>query len=208
MAQYEIKQCVSMDYTFCLIRNAETDEYFAGYDFMGGQEWSNSLCAYEMNEQEALQIKADLEAADADDQHEDEKEETKMENTITEATMEQRRELAVRIHKLNSLFTREYLAELENQKKEQEAIKKLESDSSSEIKCMALTADWNASVDLDCMTECIEVIDYLQNEEEPVELWQLAGISAMICQSNKDHSFDYSLPQAISDVLGIRFLKR
>lgn len=205
MAKYEIKEFVGS----YIILNTETKQWFEGYDFMGGQEWSDlSISAYEMDEQEALQIKADLEAADADDQPEDEKEETKMESTITEATMEQRRELAVRIHKLNSLFTREYLAELKNQKKEQEAIKKLESDSSSEIKCMALTADWNASVDLDCMTECIEVIDYLQNEEEPVELWQLAGINAMIDQSNKDRSFDYSLPQAISDMLGIRFLKK
>lgn len=64
MSKFEIVKYISMDYTFCLIRNTETGEFFRGYDFMGGQEWSNNLCAYEMDEQEALQIKADLEAAE------------------------------------------------------------------------------------------------------------------------------------------------
>jgi len=68
MAKYEIKKFVSMDYTFCLIQDAETGDFFGGYDDMGSVNWTNSLCAYEMDEQEALQIKADLEAADADDQ--------------------------------------------------------------------------------------------------------------------------------------------
>lgn len=62
MSKFEIVKYISMDYTFCLIRNTETQEWFRGYDFMGGQEWSNNLCAYEMTEPEALQIKADLEA--------------------------------------------------------------------------------------------------------------------------------------------------
>ena len=62
MSKYEIVKYVSMDYTFYLIQNTETQEWFRGYDFMGSAEWSNKLCAYELGEQEALQIKADLEA--------------------------------------------------------------------------------------------------------------------------------------------------
>ena len=77
MTKYEIKKYISMNYTFYLIQNTETQEWFAGYDFMGGQEWSNNLCAYQMDEQEALQIKADLESADADDQPENKQPETK-----------------------------------------------------------------------------------------------------------------------------------
>lgn len=65
MAKYEIKEFVGS----YIILNTETKQWFEGYDFMGGQEWSDlSISAYEMDEQEALQIKADLEAADADDQ--------------------------------------------------------------------------------------------------------------------------------------------
>ena len=64
MAKYEIKEFVGS----YIILNTETKQWFEGYDFMGGQEWSDlSISAYEMDEQEALQIKADLEAADADD---------------------------------------------------------------------------------------------------------------------------------------------
>ena len=64
---YEIVKYVSMDYNFYHIRNTETGEFFGGYDFMGSVNWTNSLCAYEMTEQEALQIKADLESADMED---------------------------------------------------------------------------------------------------------------------------------------------
>jgi len=78
MSKYEIVKYISMDYTFYLIRNVETGEFFGGYDFMGSADWTNNLCAYEMDEQEALQIKADLEAADADDQPETEKEDKPM----------------------------------------------------------------------------------------------------------------------------------
>ena len=126
--------------------------------------------------------------------------------TITEATMEQRKELAGRIHRLNSLFTIEYLEELENGKKEQEAVQKMKEGGEPEI--MVLTADWNAKVNLDGMRDCMDVIKYLSNEENEVYLWQLAGINAMLDQSNADKSFDYSLPTAISDVLGIRFMKK
>lgn len=61
MAKYEIKEFVGS----YIILNTETKQWFEGYDFMGGQEWSDlSISAYEMDEQEALQIKADLEAAE------------------------------------------------------------------------------------------------------------------------------------------------
>lgn len=58
------------------------------------------------------------------------------------------------------------------------------------------------------MKSCVEIIHYLTSEEEVVAPWQMAGITAMLDKSNEEHSFDYSMPQAISDVLGIRFIKK
>lgn len=122
-------------------------------------------------------------------------------------TKEDRKNLMTRICKLNMIFTEEYLNELktaEEEKKKAEELKKTETD---EIRCVVMTGDWNAQVDLDCMKTCAEIIGYLRDEENEVEAWQLAGINAMMDKSNEEHSVDYSMPQAISDVLGIRFMK-
>lgn len=122
-------------------------------------------------------------------------------------TKEDRHNLIGRICKMNMIFTEEYLKELETaeqEKKKAEELKKTETD---EIRCVVMTGDWNAQVDLDCMKTCAEIIGYLRDEENDVEAWQLAGINAMMYKSNEEHSVDYSMPQAISDVLGIRFMK-
>lgn len=126
---------------------------------------------------------------------------------MAEITMEERKALATRITKLNYLFTADYLKELAN--KEEEEKKAREAEEKDEFTCIVMTGDWNAKVNLDCMKSCVEVIDYLINEDdEPVEAWQFAGITAMLNKANEEHSFDYSMPQAISDILGIRFMKK
>lgn len=125
---------------------------------------------------------------------------------MKEITMAERKELAARMAKLNFYYTEEYIAEVakaEEEKKKAEAMKE-----SGEFCCMIMTGDWNAHVDLDCMKECCEVIRYLNNEDEDVEAWQYMGIMAMLDQANEDRCFDYSMPQAISDILGIRFSKK
>jgi len=53
---------------YAICNNADTMEYFAGYDFMGSVEWVLDLRAARwMVESEAYQIKADLESADMED---------------------------------------------------------------------------------------------------------------------------------------------
>ena len=65
MKKYELIGYQDMNRTFYLIRNTETQEYFAGYDFMGSQEWVEDITeGYEMGEHEALAILDDLEAAE------------------------------------------------------------------------------------------------------------------------------------------------
>lgn len=55
-----------------IIQDTETKLYFAGYDFMGSVDWEKDLLdAYHMKADEAFQIKADLESADADDEQQE-----------------------------------------------------------------------------------------------------------------------------------------
>ena len=127
---------------------------------------------------------------------------------MSEVMMEERKALARRIASLNYVYTNEYIQELEKAEEEKKAAEAMKNDPSDEFRCMVMTGDWNAHVNLDCMKSCVEIIHYLTNEEEVVESWQMAGITAMLDKSNEDHSYDYSMPQAISDVLGIRFIKK
>ena len=127
---------------------------------------------------------------------------------MSEVTMETRKDLARRIATLNYYYTDEYLQELAKAEEEKKAAEEMKNDPTDEFRCMVMTGDWNAHVNLECMKNCVEIIHYLTNEEEVVEPWQLAGITAMLDKSNEEHSFDYSMPQAISDVLGIRFIKK
>ena len=127
---------------------------------------------------------------------------------MSEVTMEARKDLARRIATLNYYYTAEYLQELTTAEKEKKAAEAMKSEQTDEFRCMVMTGDWNAHVNLECMKNCVEIVNYLTDKEEVVELWQLAGITAMLDKSNEEHSYDYSMPQAISDVLGIRFVKK
>lgn len=127
---------------------------------------------------------------------------------MSEVTMEARKDLARRIAILNYYYTAEYLQELTTAEKEKKAAEAMKSEQTDEFRCMVMTGDWNAHVNLECMKNCVEIVNYLTDKEEVVELWQLAGITAMLDKSNEEHSYDYSMPQAISDVLGIRFMKK
>ena len=106
---------------------------------------------------------------------------------------------------MNYMFTSEYLKELDNKAEEEK--KAAEMKEKDGFGCMIMTGDWNAKVNLDCMKSCVEVINYLTDEKEEVSAWQAAGINAMLDKANEEHEVDYSMPQAISDILGIRFMK-
>ena len=123
-----------------------------------------------------------------------------------EITMEERKALAGRIAKLNYLYTADYLGDLETAEEEKKKIAEMQKK--DEFCCMILTGEQNAKITLDCMKSCVDVIRFLNDEKNGVDAWQMAGIKAMLDQSNSDGGFSYDLPQAISDVLGIRFLDK
>ena len=127
---------------------------------------------------------------------------------MSEITMEERKALARRIAALNYVYTDEYIQELAKAEEEKMAAEAMKNEPTNEFRCMVMTGDWNAHVNLECMKNCVEIIHYLTKEEEVVEPWQMAGITAMLDKSNEEHGYDYSMPQAISDVLGIRFIKK
>ena len=127
---------------------------------------------------------------------------------MSDITKETCRALATRIARMENLFTAEYIQELAKAEQEKKAAEAMKNEPGDEFKCIVMTGDWNAQVDLDCMKSCVEIIAYLTEDDCDLQDWQLAGITAMLDKANENHSVDYSMPQAISDVLGIRFLKK
>lgn len=66
MSNYTITKVQENGCTSYAIYNNDNRMYFAGYDFMGSCDWEENLTdAYWTDEEEAYQIKADLDAADA-----------------------------------------------------------------------------------------------------------------------------------------------
>lgn len=66
MSKYTLTQVQENGCTFYAIRNNDDGKYFAGYDFMGSCDWVRELTdAYWMDDVDAYQTKADLDAADA-----------------------------------------------------------------------------------------------------------------------------------------------
>lgn len=127
---------------------------------------------------------------------------------MTEITKETRRELATRIARMENVFTAEYIKELAKAEEEKKAAAAMKNESGNEFKCLVMTGDWNAQVDLECMKSCVEIIAYLTEDDCDMQDWQHAAITAMLDTANENHFVDYSMPQAISDVLGIRFIKK
>ena len=65
MKRYELQKHQDMNHTFYAIRNLDTMEWFAGYDFMGSVDWVASPAdSYEMSKEEALDVLEDLVASD------------------------------------------------------------------------------------------------------------------------------------------------
>lgn len=87
MANYTMIKIQKNGCTYYAISNEDSMEYFAGYDFMGSATWEKHLddCSW-LLEDEAYQIKADLESADADDSVETVKYEVDFTDSRTGAT--------------------------------------------------------------------------------------------------------------------------
>ena len=123
------------------------------------------------------------------------------------ATKEERRETAKRIQRLAYFYTVEYVGQLDNKKREDAAVKEMEEAATEggEIKCMVLTAENNARVMMNCITDCIAAVDILVNMEEDVEDWMIAGINAMLDKVYKGHTIPFDLPTSICGLLGAQY---
>lgn len=123
------------------------------------------------------------------------------------ATKEERRETAKRIQRFTYYYTKEYVHELDNKKREDAAVKEMQDAATEggEIKCMVLTAENNARVMMDCITDCIAAVNILTNMEEDVDDWMIAGINAMLDKVYKGHAIPFDLPTSICGLLGTQY---
>ena len=120
---------------------------------------------------------------------------------------EARRELGRRIQRLMYHYTCEYMDDMAQKEKEDEAVKEMENnpDPSGAVRCMVLTAEWNAHVVMECMKDCRRAVRILANKSEDVDDWMIAGINAAITEATKDGCIPFDLPTCICGMLGAEF---
>lgn len=123
----------------------------------------------------------------------------------SEANMEERVAVARRVRHLTYFYTEEYVKELDNKKREDAAVKEMQANPSGEIKIMVLTAEQNAKVMMECITDCINAVNILTDKDQDVETWMLAGITAMLDKANELHVIPYDLPTSICGLLCAQF---
>lgn len=123
------------------------------------------------------------------------------------ATREERREAAKRIQRFTYYYTKEYVSEMDNKKREDAAVKEMQDTAteSGEIKCMVLTAENNARVMMGCITDCIAAVNILTNMEEDVDDWMFAGINTMLDKVYESHTIPFDLPLSICGLLCAQF---
>lgn len=117
--------------------------------------------------------------------------------------MRTRKETINRMHKLMSIMTLEYLSDLDKAEEERKACE--EAEKSDHLVITVLTGEGNAQVMLNIMKEIRKVIDFMKDEKNEIENWQLAGINAMFDQVNEDNSIPFDLAYAVSGILGTAF---
>ena len=66
-------------------------------------------------------------------------------------------------------------------------------------------AENNARVMKSCMKEAREAAEFLRDEKNDIEEWQLAGINAMFDQCNKENMVPYDMPTAIKGLLCMQY---
>ena len=123
------------------------------------------------------------------------------------ATKEERRETAKRIQRFTYYYTKEYVHELDNKKREDAAVKEMQDAATEggEIKCMVLTAENNAHIAMGSITDCIAAVNILTNMEEDVDDWMIAGINAMLDKVYESHTIPFDLPTSICGLLGAQY---
>ena len=118
--------------------------------------------------------------------------------------MTESREKAIRRTKnLAYWFMGEMLKEEERGEKEKEAFEKAKE--TGELVIMISTAENNARVMKSCMKEAREAAEFLRDEKNDIEEWQLAGINAMFDQCSKENMVPYDMPTAIKGLLCMQY---
>lgn len=105
------------------------------------------------------------------------------------ALSEERVAVAKRLQRAVFYFTEEYLKELENKSKEDEAVAAMQANSS------------NANVMLDCIKELHRAVHILLDKQEDVDEWMLSGITAMMDRANEMKIIPFDLPTSICGLL-------
>lgn len=118
---------------------------------------------------------------------------------------EERKEVARRLQRITFYYTEEYVEDLAKKEKEDAAIKELEANPSGEIRCMALTAEHNAKVMMDCIKDLIRAVNILRDKNEEVDEWMLAGITAMLDKVAQLKVLPYDLPASVCGLLGAQY---
>lgn len=119
--------------------------------------------------------------------------------------MTARKELAKRIQRLTFYYTEEYVKEIDNKKREDAAIKEMQENPSNEMRCIVLTAENNAEIMLDCVTDLIHAVRILTNPKEDVEDWMLTGIGATLDKVNEMKVIPFDLPICINGMLAAQY---
>lgn len=121
----------------------------------------------------------------------------------------ERKDLVKRLRRATFAYTREYLDELENKEKEEAECKAAQEayEKDGVISCIVMTAENNAKVMLSCMKDMRRAIEILEDKDEDVDEWMLAGITAMLDKAGEMRIIPFDLPTSICGVLGADWRK-
>ena len=120
--------------------------------------------------------------------------------------MTESRETAIRRMKnLAYWFMCEMLNEEEKREKQKEEFEKAKKERPGELVMMVSAADNNARVMKSCMKEARDAAEFLKDEKNDIEEWQLAGINAMFDQCNKEGIVPFDMPTAIKGLLCMQY---
>lgn len=119
------------------------------------------------------------------------------------ALSKERKDLIMRLRRATFAYTREYLDELANKEKEEAECKAAQEayEKDGINRMVVMTAENNAKVMLSCMKEMKRAIEILEDPEEDVDDWMLAGITAMLDKAREMKIIPFDLPDSICGVL-------
>ncbi|MCA5576586.1 hypothetical protein PM027_03050 [[Clostridium] symbiosum] len=114
---------------------------------------------------------------------------------------EERKAVVKRLYSLAYWFTNEMFNDEEKGARNKARFEKECKEKPGEVIMMVDCSENNARVMKSCLKETRDAINFLKNAEYDVELWQLAGINAMLDQCNTENIIPFDLPSAIKGLL-------